>query len=131
MRFCHGGFIHIPINAAIARIGVWTFGRTVGVSPNVWRGIDGPRGLRDGARTEERFSIHRISVPPSFCAYVSSGCQRAPTDRPAGHSGLRSLATHRYLTAGEAERQNIDAAQQGLESTRYADRAVKRLLYLA
>lgn len=38
---------------------------------------------------------------------------------------------HRYLTAGEAERQNIDAAQQGLESTRYADRAVKRLLYLA
>src|ERR1700728_783512 len=38
---------------------------------------------------------------------------------------------HRYLTAGEAERQNIDAAQQGLCTTRYADRAVKRLLYLA
>jgi dipeptidase len=37
---------------------------------------------------------------------------------------------HRYLTAGEAERQNIDPIQQGLESTNYADRAVKRLLYL-
>jgi dipeptidase len=36
---------------------------------------------------------------------------------------------HRYLTAGEAER-TIEAAQQGLESTRYADGAVKRLLYL-
>ena len=36
---------------------------------------------------------------------------------------------HRYLTAGEAER-SIDIPQQGLESTRYADRAVKRLLYL-
>jgi dipeptidase len=36
---------------------------------------------------------------------------------------------HRYLTAGEAER-IIDVPQQGLESTRYADRAVKRLLYL-
>jgi dipeptidase len=37
---------------------------------------------------------------------------------------------HRYLTFGEADRQNIDPVQQGLESTRYADRAVKRLLYL-
>jgi dipeptidase len=37
---------------------------------------------------------------------------------------------HRYLTFGEADRQNIDPAQQGLESTRYADHAVKRLLYL-
>jgi dipeptidase len=37
---------------------------------------------------------------------------------------------HRYLTAGEAERQNIDPVQQGLESTKYADREVKRLLYL-
>jgi dipeptidase len=36
---------------------------------------------------------------------------------------------HRYLTAGEAER-IIDIPQQGIESTRYADRAVKRLLYL-
>jgi dipeptidase len=36
---------------------------------------------------------------------------------------------HRYLTAGEAER-IIDPAQQGLESTEYADGAVKRLLYL-
>lgn len=36
---------------------------------------------------------------------------------------------HRYLTAGEAER-IIDPAQQGLESTQYADAAVKRLLYL-
>jgi dipeptidase len=37
---------------------------------------------------------------------------------------------HRYLTAGEAERSNIQQAQQGLESTRYVNRAVKRLLYL-
>ena len=37
---------------------------------------------------------------------------------------------HRYLTAGEAERSNIQRAQQGLESTRYVNRAVKRLLYL-
>jgi dipeptidase len=37
---------------------------------------------------------------------------------------------HRYLTYGEADRQNIDPVQQGLESTQYADRAVKRLLYL-
>jgi len=37
---------------------------------------------------------------------------------------------HRYLTAGEAERSNIERAQQGLESTRYVNRAVKRLLYL-
>jgi dipeptidase len=36
---------------------------------------------------------------------------------------------HRYLTAGEAER-TVDASQRGLESTRYANRAVKRLLYL-
>ncbi len=36
---------------------------------------------------------------------------------------------HRYLTAGEAER-TVDPAQRGLESTRYANRAVKRLLYL-
>lgn len=37
---------------------------------------------------------------------------------------------HRYLTAGEAERSSIERAQQGLESTRYVNRAVKRLLYL-
>jgi secernin len=37
---------------------------------------------------------------------------------------------HRYLTAGEAELSNIQRAQQGLESTRYVNRAVKRLLYL-
>lgn len=36
---------------------------------------------------------------------------------------------HRYLTAGEAER-TIDHAHQGVESSRYADGAVKRLLYL-
>jgi dipeptidase len=36
---------------------------------------------------------------------------------------------HRYLTAGEAER-TVDPLQRGLESTRYANRAVKRLLYL-
>jgi len=36
---------------------------------------------------------------------------------------------HRYLTAGEAER-TVDPTQRGLESTRYANRAVKRLLYL-
>ncbi len=37
---------------------------------------------------------------------------------------------HRYLTFGEADRQNIDAVQQGLESTAYVNRSVKRLLYL-
>jgi dipeptidase len=37
---------------------------------------------------------------------------------------------HRYLTAGEAEISNIQPAQQGLESTRYVNHAVKRLLYL-
>ncbi len=37
---------------------------------------------------------------------------------------------HRYLTAGEADRSSIEVAQQGLESTQYANRAVKRLLYL-
>jgi dipeptidase len=36
---------------------------------------------------------------------------------------------HRYLTAGEAER-TVDPVERGLESTRYANRAVKRLLYL-
>jgi dipeptidase len=37
---------------------------------------------------------------------------------------------HRYLTAGEAERGSIDPTQRGVESTHFADRAVKRLLYL-
>ncbi len=36
---------------------------------------------------------------------------------------------HRYLTTGE-DRRNVDPMQRGLESTRYANRAVKRLLYL-
>jgi secernin len=45
-------------------------------------------------------------------------------------SVLPEYRRHRYLTAGEAERSNIERAQQGLESTRYANRAVKRLLYL-
>ena len=38
---------------------------------------------------------------------------------------------HRYLTAGEASREVIDPADLGLESTRYAFRACKRLYYLA
>ena len=37
---------------------------------------------------------------------------------------------HRYITAGEAERQMIAWADKGVEGTRYANRAVKRLLYL-
>jgi dipeptidase len=37
---------------------------------------------------------------------------------------------HRYLTAGEADRSSIQRAEQGVESTRYVNRAVKRLLYL-
>jgi hypothetical protein len=37
---------------------------------------------------------------------------------------------HRYLTAGEADRANIQKADQGVESTRYVNRAVKRLLYM-
>ncbi|MDZ7826864.1 MAG: hypothetical protein U5R48_13680 [Gammaproteobacteria bacterium] len=36
---------------------------------------------------------------------------------------------HRYLTAGEDKR-NITPENRGIESTRYANRAVKRLLYL-
>ncbi len=37
---------------------------------------------------------------------------------------------HRYLTAGEAERQTIALADRSVEGTRYVNRAVKRLLYL-
>jgi len=37
---------------------------------------------------------------------------------------------HRYITAGEAEKQTISAADLGVEGTRYVNRAVKRLLYL-
>jgi dipeptidase len=37
---------------------------------------------------------------------------------------------HRYLTAGEAERSSIQRKDQGVESTRFVNRAVKRLLYL-
>jgi dipeptidase len=37
---------------------------------------------------------------------------------------------HRYLTAGEAERSSVQRKDQGVESTRYVNRAVKRLLYL-
>jgi dipeptidase len=44
-------------------------------------------------------------------------------------SVLPEYRRHRYLTAGEAER-TIQRAQQGVESTRYVNRAVKRLLYL-
>lgn len=43
---------------------------------------------------------------------------------------LPEYQEHRYLTAGEAERPSIDPTQRGVESTRFADRAVKRLLYL-
>ena len=42
----------------------------------------------------------------------------------------RLVALLRSFTAGEAELSNIQRAQQGLESTRYVNRAVKRLLYL-
>lgn len=38
---------------------------------------------------------------------------------------------HRYLTAGEATRHYINGQDMGLESTRYAFRACKRLFYLA
>lgn len=37
---------------------------------------------------------------------------------------------HRYITAGEAEKQMISREDMGVEGTRYANRAVKRLLYL-
>ena len=37
---------------------------------------------------------------------------------------------HRYLTAGEADRSSIKPEDRGVESTRYVNRAVKRLLYL-
>jgi len=42
---------------------------------------------------------------------------------------LPEYQEHRYLTAGE-ERQSINPAERGVESTHFADRAVKRLLYL-
>jgi len=45
-------------------------------------------------------------------------------------SVLPEYLRHRYLTAGEADRSNIERTQQGVESTRYVNRAVKRLLYL-
>jgi hypothetical protein len=44
-------------------------------------------------------------------------------------SVLPEYRRHRYLTAGEAERSNIEGAA-GPGITRYANRAVKRLLYL-
>ena len=37
---------------------------------------------------------------------------------------------HRYLTAGEPERSSVQRTDQGVESTRYVNRAVKRLLYM-
>ncbi|MCA2971456.1 MAG: C69 family dipeptidase [Acidobacteriaceae bacterium] len=37
---------------------------------------------------------------------------------------------HRYLTAGEAEKQMISPEDRAVEGTRYVNRAVKRLLYL-
>jgi hypothetical protein len=43
---------------------------------------------------------------------------------------LPEYQRHRYLTAGEAERGLVDPGHRGVESTRFADRAVKRLLYL-
>jgi dipeptidase len=43
---------------------------------------------------------------------------------------LPEYQRHRYLTAGETERGLVDPKQRGVESTRFADRAVKRLLYL-
>ncbi len=42
---------------------------------------------------------------------------------------LPEYQRHRYLTAGEAER-GVAPELRGVESTRFADRAVKRLLYL-
>ena len=60
--------------------------------------------------------------PPPAAAFIPwrIGVQSVPPE----------YRRHRYLTAGEASVQGIDRAQQGLESTKYANRAVKRLLYL-
>jgi dipeptidase len=59
--------------------------------------------------------------PPVTAAFVPwrLGAESVPPE----------YSRHRYLTAGEAER-TIDLPQQGIESTAYADRDVKRLLYL-
>lgn len=43
---------------------------------------------------------------------------------------LPEYQRHRYLTAGEAERGSVEPDFKGIESTHFADRAVKRLLYL-
>jgi dipeptidase len=43
---------------------------------------------------------------------------------------LPEYQRHRYLTAGEAERGVVEPEFKGVESTHFADRAVKRLLYL-
>lgn len=60
--------------------------------------------------------------PPVTAAFVPwrMGVQAVPPE----------YRRHRYLTAGEAERSSVQRADQGVESTRYVNRAVKRLLYL-
>jgi hypothetical protein len=75
----------------------------------------------------------RAGVPPDLrTLWVAPG---PPVTAPfvPWRIGVESVSPefrrHRYLTAGEAER-TVDPAQRGLESTRYANRAVKRLLYL-
>jgi dipeptidase len=60
--------------------------------------------------------------PPVTAAFVPwrLGVESAPPE----------YRRHRYLTAGEADRASIQRGDQGVESTQYVNRAVKRLLYL-
>lgn len=76
--------------------------------------------LRAGIRSDLR-TLWVAPGPPLTAAFVPwrIGAESVPPE----------YRRHRYLTSGEAER-SIDRVVQGVEGTRYANRAVKRLLYL-
>jgi dipeptidase len=77
--------------------------------------------LRNGVPVDLQ-TLWIAAGPPITAAFVPwrIGVQSAPPE----------YRRHRYLTAGEAERHTIEPSQRGLESTRYVNRSVKRLLYL-
>ncbi len=65
------------------------------------------------------------AAPATPWAAAFTPWQTAVTSVPA------EFMRHRYLTAGEAERQLIRDEHRGLESTRYAHHVAKRLFYLS
>lgn len=77
--------------------------------------------LRTGIHADLR-TLWVAAGPPVTAAFVPwrIGVEAVPPE----------YQRHRYLTAGEAERQLRKTDDQGIESTRYVNRAVKRLLYL-